>query len=183
MARAFVSAGSNIEPERNVREAIRHLASRVRVLAVSTVYLTEPIGTPDQPPYYNCVIEIETHLPPSELKRKVLGSIENGLGRIRTSDKSAPRTIDLDLILYDQLVMAEEELTLPDPDILRRPFLTAALYELDRDLVLPGTTISIAEAAKNVRDDAMKPLAAYTAVVREELRYGLQSRECTKPDP
>lgn len=174
MGRAFVSAGSNIEPERNMREAVRHLASRVRVTALSTVYLTEPIGSPVQPAYYNCVIEIETDLAPLELKQKVLHRVEQDLGRVRSSDKFAPRTIDLDLILYDRIVMSDEALTLPDPDIFRRPFLIAALHELDPDLILPGTEAPVAEAAKKLRRDAMKPLAAYTATLREVHRNAFQ---------
>ncbi len=174
MVRAFVSLGSNIEPERNVREAIRRLASKLRVQAISTVYLTGPIGNRDQPPYYNCVVQIETELPPLELKQNVLRTIENELGRIRVSDKFAPRTIDLDLILYGEIVTAEEGLSLPDPDILRRPFLIAALRELAPGLVLPGIAVSIAEASKNVHDGTMKPLAEYTDMLRKELAHGLE---------
>lgn len=174
MAKAFVSAGSNIEAEKNMRQALRLLVNDVRVRAVSTVYLTEPIGPPGRPPYYNCVIQIETALPPLVLKCHVLDRIEGELGRARSSDRYAPRTIDLDLILYDSVVLAEKELTLPDPDILRRPFLIAALRELAPDLVLPGTAVSIAEASKSVHFDTMKPLAAYTDTLRKELGHGLE---------
>jgi dihydroneopterin aldolase/2-amino-4-hydroxy-6-hydroxymethyldihydropteridine diphosphokinase len=172
MARAFVSVGSNIDPENNVRKAVRLLGIEVHIQALSTVYLTEPIGRPEQPFYYNCVIEIETPLQPLELKRSVLRRIEGELGRTRGGDKLAPRVIDLDLILYDDIILAEEELTLPDPDILRRPFLVMALYELAPDLILPGTSSRIADAAATLPRDTMKPLESYTAVLRGELHHG-----------
>lgn len=171
MARAFVSLGSNIEPDKNMLHAIRLLAARLRVPAVSTVYLTEPIGPPEQPPYFNCVTKLETDLPPLELKHKVLRTIEKELGRTRSSDKFAPRTIDLDLILYDETILSGNDLVLPDPDILKRPFLIAGLYELDPELVLPGSATPIAEAAKNIRYDSMKPLSEYTGILRRELLH------------
>lgn len=172
MTQAFVSAGSNIGPERNIREAIRMLASRVRVLALSTVYLTEAIGRPEQPPYYNCVLAIETMLQPLELKQNVLAPIENELGRIRSADKYAARTIDLDLILYEGVTLRSDELILPDPDIPRRPFLIAALRELAPGIVLPGISLTAAEVA--LSKAAIKQLDAYTDLLREELRNGFR---------
>ena len=141
MARAFVSVGSNIDPADNVKKAVRLLGAQTRILATSTVYLTEPLGRSGQPPYYNCVLEIETGTPPLDLKLTVLRRIEDSLGRLRGSDKFAPRTIDLDLILYDDITIAGEVLTIPDPDILQRSFLAIALYELAPDLVLPGRRV------------------------------------------
>ena len=104
MARAFVAIGSNIDAAANVRAAVRALALRMPVVAISTVYRTEPEERPEQPPFYNCVVEINAEIAPLELKFQVLRPIEEALERRRTSDKYAPRTIDLDLILYDDLV-------------------------------------------------------------------------------
>ena len=72
MARAFVSVGSNIDPADNIKKAVRLLGAQTRILAISTVYFTEPIDRSGQPPYYNCVLEIETGTPPLELKLTVL---------------------------------------------------------------------------------------------------------------
>jgi dihydroneopterin aldolase/2-amino-4-hydroxy-6-hydroxymethyldihydropteridine diphosphokinase len=172
MALAFVSVGSNIDPENNVRKAVRLLGIEVHIQALSTVYLTEPIGRPDQPFYYNCVISIETPLPPLQLKSTVLQRIENALGRTRNDDNFAPRTIDLDLILYDNIRMATKELTLPDPDILQRAFLAVALHELAPDLILPGTTVRIADAAAELPRKTMKPLEPFTDLLRREIHHG-----------
>lgn len=169
MARAFISIGSNIDPEINVRDALLRLASSARVTAISTVYLTEPVGPPGQPPFYNCVAELETKLAPRDLKFRLLRRIESELGRARGADKFAARTIDLDLILYDELVMTTEDLTLPDPDILVRPFLALALYELAPGLVLPGSGVRISGKVPALPRTGMKPLVDYTERIRKEL--------------
>lgn len=172
MPRAFIGMGSNIEPERNMREALRLLSAAVRVLGISTVYRTEPIGRPGQACYYNCVVQVETHASPQELKRTVLRAIEDRLGRVRGNDKYASRTIDLDLLLYGDLILHEGGLELPDPDILVRPFLAKALFELMYDLVLPGSGIPISDVARRLNDPAPQPLDSYTALLKGELNHG-----------
>ncbi len=169
MARAFVAVGSNINPEANMHAALRALALRAQVEALSTVYQTEAENHPDRPLFYNCVVKIQTDLSPKALKFEVLRSIEAELGRRRTSDKDAPRTIDLDLILYDALVLKTSRLLLPDPDIARRPFLAIPLLELAPDLVLPGTRSSVAELAAGLPRNGLQPLQAYTRRLRREL--------------
>ena len=164
LARVFISVGSNINPELNVREAIIRVRRILGPLKVSTVYLTKPI--PDnQPPYYNCVVEAETALSPLSVK-EVLRGIEDDMGRVRVSDKYAPRIIDLDLILYGNLIIRSSELTLPDPEISSRPFLALPLLELEPDLVIPGLNKAIRELARGISGSDMKPLLDYT----EELR-------------
>jgi len=171
MARAFIGIGSNIDPETNVRDAVQRLGSTARVTAISTVYRTEPVGPPGQPWFYNCVVEIETDLAPRELKFRLLRGIEGELGRTRSSDKFAARTIDLDLILYDELVMTTPDLALPDPDIPQRPFLAIPLHELAPGLVLPGSGLRIQEAAASMSSNTMMPLAAYTEHLRKEFLH------------
>lgn len=126
---AFVSVGANIEPQRNIRAALAALNEQTRVAGSSTFYQTEPLGRRDQPRYINGVWRIETHIRAPRVKAALLQPIEQCLGRVRTGDKYAPRTIDLDLILYEDLVIDEEELTLPHPDIAR-PFVYFPLVEL-----------------------------------------------------
>jgi len=169
MVRAFIGIGSNIEPAENVRAAIRTLARQTNLVGISTVYLTGAIGHPEQSPYYNCVVEIETEAPPAEVKYGILRNIENGLGRERTKDKYAPRTIDLDLIAYGDLTMDAEGIKLPDPDILERPFLAIPLFELAPDLVLPGYGLRISEIAAKLPQGGMKPLEDYARLLQEEL--------------
>ncbi len=171
MTRAFVSVGSNIEPEKNVRSALRLLSEQVTVRQISTVFLTEPVGPAGQPPYYNCVIDLETDLAPAYLKQNVLRGVEAALGRARTGDKYAPRTIDFDLLLYGDVVMKTSELVLPDPDILRRPFLAAMLRELDPDLAMPGMGIKISDVASQPSSGAMRPLEGYTDLLRKDILH------------
>ena len=169
--RAFVSIGSNIDPEKNVKEALRRLKKQVFIQAISTVYLTEAVGPAGQPRFYNCVIEIGTHLPPHELKHAVLRRIEDQMGRKRTGDKFAPRTIDLDLLLYDNLTITIDGRPLPDPDIVRRPFLAITLREIAPGLVLPGSNASVEEAAATLSCDGMQPLNSYTDIIRKEILH------------
>lgn len=126
---AFVAVGSNVEPRENIAAALVALKKTLRVRASSTFYRTKSLGRQDQPDFINGVWQIETSLSPARVKNEVLQPIETGLGRLRTGDKFAPRRIDLDLVLYDDLVVNEAELTLPHPDI-RRPFVHVPIMEL-----------------------------------------------------
>jgi len=169
MVRAFVAIGSNIDPAANLRSAVNLLARRLAVTRLSTVYRTEPEGRPKQRQFYNCVVEVRTDLPPLDLKFQVLRQIETQLKRQRTSDIYAPRTIDLDLILYGDLVLAADGLVLPDPDIVRRFFLAAPLAELEPDLILPGSDIRISALAARLPRNKARALHSYTAQLRQEL--------------
>ncbi|HXU93287.1 MAG TPA: 2-amino-4-hydroxy-6-hydroxymethyldihydropteridine diphosphokinase [Gallionella sp.] len=169
MARAFIGIGSNIEPAKNVRAAIHSLARRTRFVGVSTVYCTDALDRPEQPPYFNCVAEIETDLNPVQVKHTMLRPIESELWRIRTQDKYAPRTIDLDLIVYGELAMDEGDIRLPDPDIFERPFLAIPLAELAPDLVLAGYGLRIGDIAAKLSPDGMRPLRDYSWLLKEDM--------------
>jgi 2-amino-4-hydroxy-6-hydroxymethyldihydropteridine diphosphokinase len=169
MGRAFVAVGSNLNSATNVKAALQRLAQETVVRAISTVYLTEPIDHPEQPSYYNCVVEVATELTPLELKTRVLRGIEQMLGREREEDRFAARTIDLDLILYDDLVIDQTKLVLPDPDIMLRPFLAIPLHELAPDLVLPGSRRPVSEVADAFLVNSMEPLLDYTDELRKEI--------------
>ena len=121
--------------------------------------------------FYNCVVEIETGLAPRDLKFRLLRRIESELGRTRGSDKFAARTIDLDLILYDDLVMTDDDLTLPDPDITLRPFLAVPLQELAPELVLPGSGVRISAAVRTQPRSGMAPLENYTERLRKDILH------------
>lgn len=170
MARAFVSVGSNIRPARNVRAALRRLSQQVRIVGISTVYRTTAEDRPEQPPYFNCVVELEAAWSPTEVKQRVLRVIEDHLGRQRSDDKFAPRTIDLDLILYGDLVLQTPDLALPDPQILRRPFIAHPLYELAPEAILPGFGLRIADVAAALPAGEMEALERFTVLLRRELR-------------
>lgn len=167
MARAFISMGSNIDAATHVRQALALIAARTCVAGISTVYLTDALGRPEQDPYYNCVIEIETGLPPLQVKCVLLRPIEDKLGRVRSPDKYAPRTIDLDLVAYGDLVLDEDGMRLPDPEILERPFLAVPLCELAPGWKMAGRSIEAIAAALD--SAGMRALPDYTRRLREEL--------------
>lgn len=170
MTTAFISMGSNIAPEKNVPEALRLLASHFRILKISTVYLTHPLQRKSQPKYYNCVVKIETDIEPHDLKFDVLRPIEEKLGRKRTEDKYASRTIDLDLIAYGDLCITTKELVIPDPEIQKRSFLAVPLCEIEPGLQLPCWDKSIEEIADSFENHGMIPLEGFTNTLRSLLK-------------
>lgn len=168
MTRAYVGLGSNIDPERNIREAVRLLARRCHVVALSTFYRTEAIP-PTQPPFINGVVALETTLLPRELKFGVLRDVEGQLGRLRSKDKDAPRTIDCDLLLLGDSVVREGDLVVPAPEVLERAFLARSLLELAPSLVLPGSGIALAGLALQIPSRPMSALPELTMALRKEL--------------
>lgn len=115
--KAFIVLGSNIEPQIYIPKAVQRLRTLGHLVAVSAVYETKAVGPPGQPDYHNAAIAIETDTPPLELRNQ-LRQIEADLGRVRTDDKYAPRTIDLDLVNYSNIKIQSRELTLPSADLL-----------------------------------------------------------------
>ena len=134
-ARAFIGIGANLaDPEANVRRAIGALAAaaETRVVATSSLYRTAPVGRLDQPDFVNAVIELETGLEPEALLDQLL-SIENEFGRER-STRNAPRTLDLDLLIYGDRFCETERLTLPHPRMSERAFVLVPLVEIAADI-------------------------------------------------
>lgn len=136
--RAFLGLGSNLGDRAHyLKEAISALERRlIKVEATSKIYETEPWGLMNQPLYWNQVIEIETLLEPLELLH-VCQEIEHSLGRERKVHWGA-RTIDIDLLIYDNIVSESEELNLPHPYLEERAFVLAPLREISPELVLPS---------------------------------------------
>jgi len=98
---AYLNIGSNIEPEKYLRESIRLLRERGQVVAVSNAWQSHAFGS-DGPDFLNACVLYITPLEASELKEKIIRPIEAELGRVRGPDKNAPRTIDIDIILFDE---------------------------------------------------------------------------------
>jgi 2-amino-4-hydroxy-6-hydroxymethyldihydropteridine diphosphokinase len=177
MTRVYIGIGSNIGAQQNVLFALRLLAKKTQIVAISTIYLTEPVCpdcVPDEPDYLNGVVEIETDLSPVELKNDVLRGIEEELGRVRTDDKYAPRTIDMDILLYGDKVIREDGFNIPDPLISERAFLAIPLWELNPDLVLPGSRMPIKNLAAKHAGHTMKPMLEYTFELKKEIEDGSQ---------
>lgn len=136
--RAFLGLGSNLGDRAHyLGEAISALASPlIKVEATSRIYETEPWGLMDQPLYWNQVIEVETSLEPLELLH-ACQEIEHRLGRERKVHWG-PRIIDIDLLIYDNIVSESEELILPHRYLEERAFVLAPLREIAPELVLPS---------------------------------------------
>jgi 2-amino-4-hydroxy-6-hydroxymethyldihydropteridine diphosphokinase len=184
MACVYVGIGSNIEPERKIPAAMELLSQAVVITGVSTFYRTSPIGRPEQPLFYNGVVRVETERTAIDLKIAILGSIENELGRRRTADAFAPRTIDLDILLYDRAVIHDNDVDIPDPDILTRPFLAIPLCELDPRLILPQWDLPITEVAAKFANEKMEALREMTDILRGFMVHhrGTESTELFSPN-
>lgn len=131
MATAFIGIGTNMgERMQNINEALTalRLLPRTEVDSVSSIYETEPWGLKEQPYFLNAVIKVTTELSPNALLGALLG-IEAAMGRIRTV-KNGPRILDLDLLIYDDVVMNTPELNLPHPFICEREFVLKPLTEI-----------------------------------------------------
>jgi 2-amino-4-hydroxy-6-hydroxymethyldihydropteridine diphosphokinase len=150
MNRVFVSLGSNIDPECNLPEAVRRLASCCRLLAVSPVYETEPVGRTDQPSFLNAAVLIETDLTAADLKARVLQAIEDEMGRVRTQDKNAPRIIDLDISLFNDEVLELGHRHIPDPEIREFVHIARPLADLAPRLCHPETGQPLLEIAEGL---------------------------------
>jgi 2-amino-4-hydroxy-6-hydroxymethyldihydropteridine diphosphokinase len=137
--RAYVGLGANLgEREATIRRAIELLdGPGVRVVAVSSLRETDPVGYRDQPRFLNGAVTLETELAPGELLERLL-EIERELGRDRAREERwGPRTLDLDLLLYGDETVDDPGLTVPHPRLAERLFVLEPLYELDPELVLP----------------------------------------------
>ncbi|HTR97675.1 MAG TPA: 2-amino-4-hydroxy-6-hydroxymethyldihydropteridine diphosphokinase [Candidatus Acidoferrales bacterium] len=138
--KAFIGLGSNLgERETLIRQALEALAAlpETEMVRASSLYDTEPVGDVEQPNYLNAVAQIDTELAPNQLLWNLL-LIEKRLGRERTR-RWGPRTIDLDLLLYGDEIIEEDELRVPHPELVRRGFVLVPLVELEPTLVHPVT--------------------------------------------
>ena len=139
-ARAYIGIGSNLDdPVAQVRRAFQALIDlpACQYAAQSPLYRTAPVGgPPGQPDYINAVAALDTALTPDELLI-ALQAIETAQGRIRTV-QWGPRTLDLDLLLYDQITRADPWLTLPHPRLHQRAFVLYPLHDIAPNLSIPG---------------------------------------------
>jgi 2-amino-4-hydroxy-6-hydroxymethyldihydropteridine diphosphokinase len=141
MTRSFVGLGSNLgDPQEQIRRALELLVAEegVEVVAVSALRETDPVGYEEQPRFLNGAAELRTSLSARELLGRLL-AIERRLGRVRgEGPRFGPRTIDLDLLLHGDEVVAEPGLVVPHPRLHERRFALEPLAELDAALEIPG---------------------------------------------
>lgn len=138
--RAYIGLGSNLgEREDNIRAALEAIADLpdTDLVRVSSLYDTEPVGEVEQPNFLNAALVVDTELDARTLLWNLM-LIEKRLGRVR-AQRWGPRTIDLDLLLYGDELIEDDDLRVPHPEIIRRSFVLVPLVELEPRLVHPGT--------------------------------------------
>ena len=136
---AFVALGSNLDnPKSHVLQGFSALAAlpKTQLLARSSLYGSAPVGYLNQPDFVNAVAKISTALTPQNLLKALL-EIEHQNGRERTF-QNAPRTLDLDVLLYDDVILHEHGLTIPHPQMHKRAFVLQPLIEIEPRCVIPG---------------------------------------------
>lgn len=139
---AFIALGSNLEDSvAHIHQAYLELnaISGITVLKRSSLYQSAPVGRLDQPDFINAVTEINTTFTPQQLLQQLL-SIERRHGRVRDADQglNLPRTLDLDILLYNRLQLTSKNLTVPHPRMLERAFVLLPLLEIAPDCEIPG---------------------------------------------
>lgn len=171
-ARAYLGLGSNLEPEKNAQALLRLLQRHpgIRIKGISTFYRTPALPRPGEettsdPPFLNGVLEVETSLSEPELSG-LLRHWEEELGRIRGTDRYAPRTMDVDLLIYRS---AEGSGPFPfHPDVTERPFVAIPLLELEPDLTLAPGGIPLRQVAARFSGPWGEPELFLTARLRAE---------------
>ena len=143
--RAVLLLGSNIQRERNICSALDYIQQNTRVLQRSTVWETEAVGS-NGPNFLNVAVEIATSLEIPAIKSELVHPIEQQLGRVRTADKNASRTIDVDLIIFNNRVL--------DEALWTKAFMALPIAELLPNLPHPRTALSLSEVASQLKSSA-----------------------------
>ena len=172
-----IVAGSNLDRERCMPEAIRRLRRHpdVAVRSVSTCFESPSVGgPPDAPDFFNAAIVATTHLDAEQL-RGVLHTIEQGLGRVRTDDRDAPRTIDLDIAFYGDLVKDFDGWSVPDPNVLTQAHVAVPIAEVAPRWVHPATGQTTLEIAIAVASDP--PEVTPNMAIRLNTPYSVRAVE------
>jgi 2-amino-4-hydroxy-6-hydroxymethyldihydropteridine diphosphokinase len=143
---AVIGIGSNIEPQTNLVQAVESLAGVTQIVATSKAYRTSPVGG-DGPDYLNAAVKVETRFSINQLRSAVLRRIETQLGRRRSSDPNLPRTIDLDILIFDGILLDKDLWTLahlcvPVSDLL------PIFDQVDQNLLLARRAKELSAATK-----------------------------------
>lgn len=155
MSTAYISIGSNLGDRLGyIREAIAKMeqSQKIEIRRASSVYETEPVGHKEQPCFLNAVLELKTTLEPLNLLEHLSG-VENQMGRER-DQAWGPRNIDLDLLLYDDVVINSDRLTLPHPRVHQRRFVLVPLAEIAPKVVHPSLKKTVEKLLEELSVDS-----------------------------
>jgi 2-amino-4-hydroxy-6-hydroxymethyldihydropteridine diphosphokinase len=138
--KAFLILGSNIEPEKNILLALTYLDENFTLADISNTWITKPVGSKSND-FLNTAVSLLTGLDPYTLKENWLCHIEESLGRIRVDDKNAPRTIDLDIVIFNDIIL--------DNNIFKYDYMIFPFAEIISSLIDPDSNLTLSEIAKN----------------------------------
>ncbi len=142
MALAYLGLGTNLgDRKQNLLLALDRISEQASIQLLSSIYETEPVGYKEQPSFLNAVCCVYTRLSPDQLLNQAK-EIETSFGRIQ-SFRNAPRIIDIDILLYDNIIMKTDRLTIPHPQLSRRAFVLIPLAEIAPDVRHPETNQTI----------------------------------------
>lgn len=148
----YFSLGSNLDPDLHLRNALRKIDEKYLLKSVSGIYETSPVGGKrKQSFFWNMAVGVDTDEKPESI-RKWAGNLEKMEGRVRTKDRFASRTLDVDLILWKDLVVKGKGFSLPHPDIEEKAFVLYPLLEIAPQMSLPGSERSLIELAHSFSD-------------------------------
>jgi 2-amino-4-hydroxy-6-hydroxymethyldihydropteridine diphosphokinase len=143
--RAILLLGSNIDPAANIKKALELINSSLLIVKISRIWITEAVGS-NGPDFLNVAVEVKTGLTSEILKKKIIIPLETELKRVRTTDKFAPRTIDIDIIIFNGKVL--------DENLWKKLFIALPVSEIFPDLYNGSTGETLLECAENLKSSA-----------------------------
>ena len=169
--RVFLSLGSNINPSKNLRSAVKLLNLIGKITAASSVWETAPVGFSDQDNFLNAVVLLETEREFVQLVDDDIPGIEKELGRVRGKKKDGPRSIDIDILSFNDQVIDYGRRHLPNPEIVERPFVGIPLAEIAPDEIHPELGVSYGQIAAKfkISNNEMVVLEDFQLIAEQNL--------------
>ena len=180
MHTAYIGIGANLpsvvgSPDKTLAAAAARLESLGRVDSRSSLYSTAPVGIAAQPRFVNAVVALETELSPRTLLNSLL-AIEKQFGRDRSSGiANGPRTLDLDILLFNDSTISEPGLEIPHPRLSERTFVLIPLYEIAPRLKVAGSAMTVSQWLDRLRDKNGKEIDAVVPIQSDSWRPGSTS--------
>jgi len=174
---AYIGMGANLPsvagvPEATLAAAAARIEAQGRVISRSSLYSTDPVGFAEQPRFVNAVVVLETELAPRALLHALL-AIEQEFGRDRSSGiANGPRTLDLDILLFDNLSISEPGLEIPHPRLTERTFVLIPLGEIAPRLKVAGSGLTVSQWLDRLREKNGREIDAVVPIQSDSWRPG-----------